>query len=84
MRKSMTLMALALFCTSAAGQQIYQWTDAQGRVQFSQLPPANTPYQQRDIRAPAPIGGQLRAPEPLPLVDLLGARGGTQQAQCHE
>src|SRR5690606_33978911 len=57
------------FCTSAAGQQIYQWTDAQGRVQVRQLPPANTPYQHRDIPAPAPIGGELREPATPATVD---------------
>lgn len=81
MRKSMTLMALALFCTSAAGQQIYQWTDAQGRVQFSQLPPANTPYQQRDIRAPAPIGGELREPAAPATVDSAQTEAQAQQRQ---
>src|SRR5690606_23402233 len=81
MRKSMTLMALALFCTSAAGQQIYQRTDAQGRVQFSQLPPANTPYQQRDIRAPAPIGGELREPAAPATVDPAQTEAQAQQRQ---
>ena len=63
MRKLMTLLALSLLCSSAMGQAIYQWTDERGVVQFGQLPPANTPYQQRDIRAPAPIGGELRTPD---------------------
>ena|SRR5690554_3451336 len=65
MRKLMTLLALSLLCSSAMGQQIYQWTDERGVVQFGQLPPADTPYHQRDIRAPAPIGGELRKPAPL-------------------
>lgn len=66
MRKLMTLVTLSLLCSAATAQQIYQWTDAQGRAQFGQLPPANTPYQAVDIRAPAPIGGQLRAPVSVP------------------
>ena len=66
MRKLMTLATLSLLCCSASAQQIYQWTDERGRTQYGQLPPANTPYQQVDIRAPAPIGGQLRAPASIP------------------
>lgn len=65
MRKLMTLLALSLLCASAMAQQIYQWTDEQGVVQFGELPPADTPYHQRDIRAPAPIGGVLRPPPTL-------------------
>lgn len=69
MRKFMTLATLSLLCFSAAAQQIYQWADEQGRPQFGQLPPADRSYQQLDIRAPAPIGGQLRAPAALPERD---------------
>lgn len=67
MHKLITLLALSLLCSSAIGQQIYQWTDERGVVQFGQLPPANAPYHQLDIRAPAPISGELRAPAPLPI-----------------
>lgn len=66
MRKLTTLLALCLLCSSVMSQPIYQWTDERGVVQFGQLPPVNTPYRQLDIRAPAPIGGELRAPAPLP------------------
>lgn len=69
MRKLKLLVTLSLLCSAAGAQQIYQWQDAQGRMQFGQQPPANTPYQPLDIRGPAPIGGQLRAPEPLPSAD---------------
>lgn len=66
MRKLITLVTLSLICSAAAAQQIYQWTDERGTVQFGQLPPADTPYQPLNIRAPAPIGGQLRAPATVP------------------
>lgn len=66
MRKLMTLATLSLICCSAAAQQIYQWTDERGRTQYGQLPPANAAYRQLDIRAPAPIGGELRAPASSP------------------
>lgn len=66
MRKLMTLLAWSLLCSSAMGQQIYQWKDERGVTQFGQLPPANTTYHQRDLRAPLPIGGELREPPPLP------------------
>lgn len=62
MRKLMTLLALSLMCSSAMGQAVYQWTDERGIVQFGQLPPADAPYQKRDIRSPLPIGGELRSP----------------------
>lgn len=68
MRKLMTLLALSLLCSSAMGQAIYQWTDERGIVQFGQLPPANTPYQQHDIRSPLPLGGELRSPA-IPVAD---------------
>lgn len=66
MRKLITFVTLSLICSAAAAQQIYQWTDERGTVQFGQLPPANTPYQPLNIRAPAPISGQLRAPATVP------------------
>lgn len=75
MRKLITLVTLSLLCSSAAAQQIYQWKDERGRMQFGQLPPADTPYQPLDIRGPAPIGGQLRAPMPMP------AETGEEQAE---
>lgn len=82
MRKLMTLLVLGLLCSSALGQQIYQWTDERGVVQFGQLPPANTPYHQRDIRAPAPIGGELRDPAPLQTeTSTTEANGSAEQRQ---
>ena len=66
MRKLITFVTLSLVCSAAAAQHIYQWTDERGTVQFGQLPPANTPYQPLNIRAPAPISGQLRAPATVP------------------
>lgn len=82
MRKLMTLLALSLLCSSAMGQQIYQWTDERGVVQFGQLPPANTPYHQRDLRAPAPIGGELRSPPPLQTgIDTTEADARAEQRQ---
>ena len=82
MRKLMTLATLSLFCCSATAQQIYQWTDERGRTQYGQLPPANTSYQQVDIRAPAPIGGQLRAPAGTPAApDRAEAARATEERQ---
>lgn len=85
MRKLMTLLTLSLMCSSAAGQAIYQWTDERGVVQFGQLPPADTPYQKRDIRAPAPIGGELRTPAtPPPPADSTAADTTQRQQQDAE
>ena len=85
MRKLMTLLALGLLCSSAMGQAIYQWTDERGIVQFGQLPPANTPYQKRDIRSPLPIGGELRSPAtPSPAVDTSDADAAQRQQQRAE
>ena len=82
MRKLMTLLALSLLCASAMGQQIYQWMDERGVVQFGQLPPANTPYHQRDLRAPAPLGGELRDPAPLQTeIDTTEANARAEQRQ---
>lgn len=79
MRKLMILVTLSLLCSSVAAQQIYQWKDERGRMQFGQLPPADTPYQPLDIRAPAPIGGELRAPTPPPPVDHEAIEAAEQQ-----
>ena len=85
MRTLMTLLTLSLLCSSAMGQAIYQWTDERGVAQFGQLPPANTPYQKRDIRAPAPIGGELRTPTPpAAAADTSDADGAQRQQQRAE
>lgn len=85
MRKLMTLLALSMVCSAAMGQQIYQWTDDRGVVQFGQQPPANTPYQKRDIRAPLPIGGELRTPaDPVTETDTTDADTEQRQQQRAE
>lgn len=66
MRKLLPALMLSLLCTSTMAQQIYQWTDDQGVVQYGQRPPADRHYQQRSIEVAPPPGGTLRQPNPEP------------------
>ena len=53
---SLRLTAVALACPlllaalPLPAQQVYQWKDANGVTQYSGTPPANVPYQAREIR----------------------------------
>lgn len=56
MYKFLSALTLSLLCTSAMAQQIYQWTDDHGVVQYGQRPPASGNYQQINIKTPPPSG----------------------------
>ncbi|HDZ55773.1 MAG TPA: DUF4124 domain-containing protein [Pseudomonas xinjiangensis] len=67
MYKVLTALILGLACSGALATSMYTWTDAQGRTQYGQQPPANQPYQRVDIKSPPPPGGELRSPAPLEM-----------------
>lgn|SRR5690606_9859125 len=80
MHKLMIALTLGLLSSSAMAQQMYQWKDARGVVQYGQLPPAGVPYQQIRVQPSPPPGGQLRDPAPLPLQpDTSGREAAAQQ-----
>lgn len=62
MRTLFTALTLSLLSCASVAQPIYQWTDERGRVQYGQLPPADSQYRSIDIKAAPPPGGQLRSP----------------------
>lgn len=51
--KHRLLLCLLLALPCAARADIYRWTDAQGRVHYSQTPPAEGQYHKVDPRVPA-------------------------------
>lgn len=67
MQRLLTALTLGLLATSTMAQQMYQWQDERGVMQYGQLPPTGSNYQQIRIQPSPPPGGQLRAPAPLPL-----------------
>lgn len=79
MQKLMIALALGLLSSSAMAQQMYQWKDERGVVQYGQLPPAGVPYQQIRVQPSPPPGGQLREPPPLPLQPDTSARDAAEQ-----
>lgn len=62
MQKLLPILLLSLLCSSTMAEQIYEWTDDQGVVQYGQRPPADRDYRQRSIIAAPPPGGALRQP----------------------
>lgn len=56
------LLCLLVLCAVAArGGEVYKWTDAQGRVHYSQSPPDGAPVQVVPIQpSPAPVPPQTR------------------------
>jgi hypothetical protein len=71
-RTWLTLAGLGLFCCYgiAVGQTFYKWTDTQGIVHFSDLPPVDTKNVEERSLPPPPVG----APEEG------GEKGGDQGA----
>lgn len=62
---------LSLVCAAAAAQDVYEWKDAQGVTHYSEAPPKNGAYKQRDVnrdRAPAgSTGAEAPATSPPPV-----------------
>lgn len=65
-------IATAAFAGSAGAAKVYQWTDEQGRVQYSDRPPPNdTPVQEKRVFSgspdPTPGFALRRATEDFPV-----------------
>ncbi|PRB79841.1 DUF4124 domain-containing protein [Pseudomonas sp. MYb185] len=81
MRKLFTALTLSLLSCASMAQQIYQWTDERGTVQYGQLPPADSQYRSLDIKAAPPPGGQLRTPATPPTASATTAEEQTATEQ---
>lgn len=57
------VLPLLLACGLAHAATVYRWTDENGRVHYSQAPPAGLPYERVNPRAPSP--GPKIAPPPI-------------------
>lgn len=54
MRRALALALAAAFAGNVGAAKVYQWTDEQGRVQYSDRPPANAPAQEKRVFAGNP------------------------------
>jgi predicted aspartyl protease len=68
----MAAVSLLLLMAGPAGAQLYQWTDAEGVVRYTNDPATIPPaYREaaRDIGSPRPRPPEPRSPEPRPAVE---------------
>jgi hypothetical protein len=69
MHKTLIVLVFSLLSSVVAAEEMYRWVDDQGVPQFGQQPPEGKAYQRINVASPQPLGGALRAPEPLPEKD---------------
>jgi hypothetical protein len=58
------ILLSAAFCAQAEKQRVYQWTDSQGVVHYSQFEPEKTQSEARDLNASGPATATKAATPP--------------------
>ena len=84
MRYIMCFLCFSLGSFNVLAEQIYQWVDEQGNIQFSQTPPAHLQAQKLELQAPQSIHGSGPKPtQAKPKTEDKPKQMTSEQAQAY-